>query len=148
MISTQPTTFEELKNLIYSGKLGKANRTFGNQTLYEAYIQFVPKETRDAILEIQKSYNSLKVGTYRSSFTENSFPYDLLLENLPQVKHCLLWHKEWYTNDIEIQDMARIWIKALYGQDLDFCYLVNDPNNRSIKDKPHAHIFINFEYFR
>ena len=147
-MSTQPTTFQELTDLVHSNQLGKANRTFGNQNLYEAYIENVPSEIRDGILEVQQYENNKKVGTYRSSFTENSFSYDLLLENLPQVKHCLLWYKEWDLPTVDIQEMARICIKALYKQNLDFCHLVNDPNNRSIKNKPHAHIFINFEYFR
>jgi hypothetical protein len=145
MPQIQPRTFDQLNNLIVTGHLTDDNRTVGNQILYQTYVEKLNETERHEILISQQAHNKSKTKIYCSGFTINSFPYDLLLENLPHVKHYLLWYRDWNQSEDEIQDEIKKWIKALFKQDLDYCFLVNHPEKRTIKNKPHAHVFIDFE---
>lgn len=142
----QPYIFKELKTLVESGEITNT-RSAGNQKLYQNYIDFVPTDQRDAILELQQSEKKTRYRIFSSGWTINCFNYDRLLTNLPNVKHCNIWIRSWNSPIEEIEAEISKWIKAIYGQELDFCQFMNQPSNRSIANKPHAHVFVDFSNF-
>jgi hypothetical protein len=146
-MTTQPTTFDELKTLIKLGRLGLDTRSPSDQFLYRAYIANVPDHLKDEILNSQITEMQEKHQIDTSGFTFNLFNYRQKLENLPLVKHCNLWFGDWNLDHLEIEKEIHKWIYRIYNQRLDFCFMVNPPEIRSIPTKPHAHVFINFENY-
>jgi hypothetical protein len=143
----QPKSFQELRSLIQNNEL-KNGRSVGNQKLYESYIEHVPPKHRDTILEIQQAENQVKYSIFKSSWTVNCFSYNKTLEYLPNVKHCNIWVKSWHISNQDLENEINLWLKTMYGCVLEYCYFVNEPKNRSIAHKPHAHVFVNFENYK
>ena len=142
----QPRTFDQLNNLIVTGSLIQG-RSYADDTLYQNYIKHVPDDLKEAILDAQIAQQGLQYGEHKTGFIPNSFGYDYILEYLPNVKHYLLFYTKWETPRQELEIIIQKWIKAIWKKDLDYCYFINEPKNRSLKNRPHAHIFIDFSNF-
>lgn len=154
MSQIQPRTFDDLNNLIVQNKL-QTGRSYGNQKLYEAYLKYVPRgkkldEPNEAgmILDAQQAHNKCKYKITTTSFLENYFSYNFVLEYLPLVKHYLLFFKSWDNEPNQIRKDTEKWIKAIWGKDLDYCFFINEPKNRSLHNRPHAHVFIDFSNYK
>ena len=152
MSQFQPRTFDQLNNLIVTESLIQG-RSYANDTLYQNYIKHVPDDLKNAILDAQIAQQGLQYNNHKTGFIPNSLniefssDYDYILQYLPHVKHYLLFHPKWGTPRQELEIIIQKWIKAIWKKDLDFCFFVDQPKNRSLKNRPHAHVFIDFSNF-
>jgi hypothetical protein len=97
---------------------------------YRLYRQFVPQEIRHQILFTQ-------IGKGRLKIIKNTFPYRLLLKNIPEAVHYCMWCLESRPSAEEIENE----IKKTFGNKKYF-WFENIDEVKSIPEIWHCHIFV------
>lgn len=93
-----PTTWQELEQIVNTGVLEKLPVEYKRSTqltqVYQQDRSTVSKEEaiQNIYKEIDASCTTLATGE-EVALTDNKYPYDQLLHNLPGVTHALLWFK-------------------------------------------------------
>lgn len=131
--SKLPKTWSELlalKNKIPKFRNNITRFTKDNQ-YYNNHQKSIPRQQY-----IQRIID--EIGNKNYKITPNKFPYSRLIQHLPNVKHYCLWSniKEPSSDIIESE------IKKKFPN-LNYFWFVNPPNNKSIPEIWHCHIFVN-----
>ncbi|MBD1909191.1 MULTISPECIES: hypothetical protein [unclassified Leptolyngbya] len=134
-----PTTWQELKQIVDAGVLNELSveykRSVELTQLYESERNTVSKEAaiQNIYTEINQSCTTLPTGE-EVALTNNKYPYDRLLQNLPGVTHVLLWFKGSVS-----PETAKAYLRSL-GKTC--CLYENPAALKSIPEISHYQVFL------
>lgn len=134
-----PTTWQELEQIVNTGTLEELSveykRSLQVSQNYQRDRSAVSKE--DAIQHIYQEIDASRVVLATGeevALTDNRYPYDRLLQNLPGVTHALLWFK----GSVSIE-MAEAYLKSL-GKTC--CLYANPIALKSVPEISHYQVFL------
>ncbi len=134
-----PNTWQELEQIVNTGVLDELPVEYKRSSQLTQIYQFerstLSKEEalQNIAREIAASRTKLETGE-ELALTNNKYPYDLLLQNLPGVTHALLWFKGSVSTKA-----AKAYLKSL-GK---ICCLYENPVSlKSIPEINHYQVFI------
>jgi hypothetical protein len=134
-----PTTWQELEQIVDAGILNELSVEYKRSSQltqrYESERNSISKEEaiQNIYREIGKSSTTLSTGE-EVALTDNRYPYDRLLQNLPGVTHALLWFK----GDVS-PEAAKAYVRSL-GKTC--CLYENPVALKSIPEISHYQIFL------
>lgn len=134
-----PTTWKELEQIVNAGILDELSIEYKRSPeltqLYQSERNKISKEEaiQNIYKEINESCTTLSTGAV-VALTDNKYPYDRLLENLPGVTHALLWFK----GAVSIE-VAKAYMRSL-GKTC--CLYENPVALKSIPEISHYQVFM------
>jgi hypothetical protein len=134
-----PTTWQELEQIVDAGVLNELSVEYKRSSqltqLYESERNRISKEEaiHNIYREIGKASTTLSTGE-EVALTDNRYPYDRLLENLPGVTHALLWFKGSVS-----PETAKAYLRSL-GKTC--CLYENPVALKSIPEISHYQVFL------
>jgi hypothetical protein len=100
-----------------------------NQEYWDYIDQYSKEDRIQYILDM--------MGNDNQKITPNRFPYSRLYQNIPGVKHYVLWSKTDTLSDALIEEI----VKKEF-QNLEYFWFINPLNNKSLPEIWHCHIFV------
>lgn len=134
-----PTTWQELEQIVDAGILNELSVEYKRSSQltqrYESERNSISKEEaiQNIYREIGQSSTTLSTGE-EVALTDNRYPYDCLLQNLPGVTHALLWFK----GDVS-PEAAKAYVRSL-GKTC--CLYENPVALKSIPEISHYQVFL------
>ena len=147
----QPKTWEELVKLIEDKQLpGPEPRFAGDELVYTNYRNNMDRIINLSILDEQIRLWKERYNKQSNCLLPNLFDYSKILHYLPYVKHFVLWLDEdsrGHFTTLYIYD----WLSLMYGVkviNLSMIYYENNSEDKSIPEKPHYQVFVNFQNYK
>lgn len=134
-----PTTWQELEQIVDAGILNELSVEYKRSPqltqLYQSERDTVSKEEaiQNIYREINRSSTTLATGE-EVALTDNRYPYDRLLQNLPGVTHALLWFRGSVS-----PEAAKAYLRSL-GKTC--CLYENPAALKSIPEISHYQVFL------
>lgn len=134
-----PTTWQELEQIVNAGILNELSVEYKRSSQltqrYESERNSISKEEaiQNIYREIGQSSTTLSTGE-EVALTDNRYPYDRLLQDLPGVTHALLWFK----GDVS-PEAAKAYVRSL-GKTC--CLYENPVALKSIPEISHYQVFL------
>lgn len=140
-----PENRTELQQLISNPVNVTNGRLCTDEMFYKTYLEHMPKEVKETVLQTQIEMAKIKHSIPTSSLIPNSFPYSRILEKMPRVKHYCLWLPANSTANPEVEIFK--WILVLFPdhyKTLEFDFYQNSKENQTVKHIDHFQVFIHF----
>ncbi|GBC24515.1 uncharacterized protein OCT59_009158 [Rhizophagus irregularis] len=150
-------TWEDVKEIVESGRLELFYRSKSEQLRYRAYRERIkkeygsldnyiyqnvlnwPKESSPNDPSLQEYFSS-KIPSTHYNLRLNDFPYTID----SSISHYVLWSRLPFRdpNDRNVKDDINLFLKENFPGNEEWLFFINPPQLQSIKNIWHGHIFV------